>query len=591
MTVAALITTYRLTHPQEPRREDARHARWWVEHIGQLPLSKLTTELILRAVQQLEADGRSGSTVAFYLRFFRRVTAWGATVRYLPADPCAGIPLPQEPTPPMRVLTEEEETQLCQALGRPYSLWVRFAILTGLEQSEQFSLLWRSVDLHRGVIWLPQGASGTVAELSLPPDAITILRGLRQEYPTSTWVFPDPKNVTRPADPHNFYVSRWTRTIERVGLPPVAWKDLRHTCGVRLAQQGVPVLEIATCLRQRELRQAYRYRAWQPGERPTPPKAPPARATVFADLTAKDLQLLLARDLTRQPLTWGEACRCYAVSHLKDRPARDNFDRIYRQFFTPWATRPLAAISRKEVRLWYLGLAHTPAHANKALGCVRRVYNWASNLDVYDGLNPAVGIPKYSCPPRERFLSLEEVQRFMQALPQLPPKPRAFLLTLLLTGARRSEVRTMHWSDVEWSTRIWKKPTTKNGRAHHVPLPVQVVEALTLLPRTSAWIFPGEQGQPWSSGSVEKLWGLMRRRCNLEDVTLHDLRRTCASYLAMSGENLPTIQNVLNHRSLTPTSIYARLNTKAVDRALQAQADRLVQLVSPPALCVGTGTA
>ena len=74
--------------------------------------------------------------------------------------------------------------------------------------------------------------------------------------------------------------------------------------------------------------------------------------------------------------------------------------------------------------------------------------------------------------------------------------------------------------------------------------------------------------------SITKQWGLFRHRLNLDDVTLHDLRRTCASYLAIAGENLPTIQHVLNHRSLGPTAIYARLNTKAVDRALQRQADR-----------------
>lgn len=78
---------------------------------------------------------------------------------------------------------------------------------------------------------------------------------------------------------------------------------------------------------------------------------------------------------------------------------------------------------------------------------------------------------------------------------------------------------------------------------------------------------------------------------NLEDVTLHDLRRTCASYLAIANENLPTIQSVLNHRSLVQTSTYARLNTGAVDRALQAQADRLCNLMQavdvPTALTQG----
>jgi integrase len=81
---------------------------------------------------------------------------------------------------------------------------------------------------------------------------------------------------------------------------------------------------------------------------------------------------------------------------------------------------------------------------------------------------------------------------------------------------------------------------------------------------------------------VQKVWQLVRRRWNLQDVHIHDLRRTCASYLAIEGENLPTIQTVLNHRSLAHTSLYARLNTKATDRALQAQADRFCGMVQSP---------
>lgn len=37
MTVAELINTYRLKHRTERRREDVRHARWWVEQVGTLP--------------------------------------------------------------------------------------------------------------------------------------------------------------------------------------------------------------------------------------------------------------------------------------------------------------------------------------------------------------------------------------------------------------------------------------------------------------------------------------------------------------------------------------------------------------------------
>jgi integrase len=211
---------------------------------------------------------------------------------------------------------------------------------------------------------------------------------------------------------------------------------------------------------------------------------------------------------------------------------------------------------------------------------IRAVYNWDTMLDVYDGANPAIGRFRFTCPPRERFLTTEEARRFLEGIETLPPKPRAYLWTMLLTGARGIEIRSMRWNDIDWSTRLWTKAKTKNGKPQYLPLPPQVVTAIKELPRTSEWFFSDVRG-PWSADSAEKVWLLCRRRWNLGDVTLHDIRRTCASYLAISGENLPTIQNVLGHRSLSPTSIYAHLNTKAVDRALQAQADWFCSMLQP----------
>ena len=62
--------------------------------------------------------------------------------------------------PTLRVLTQEEEVKLCAALGAPWNLWVKFALLTGLKQSEQFSLCWRDVDLERLALLLPHPSTG-----------------------------------------------------------------------------------------------------------------------------------------------------------------------------------------------------------------------------------------------------------------------------------------------------------------------------------------------------------------------------------------------------------------------------------------------
>ena len=62
----------------------------------------------------------------------------------------------------------------------------------------------------------------------------------------------------------------------------------------------------------------------------------------------------------------------------------------------------------------------------------------------------------------------------------------------------------------------------------------------------------------------------------LTDVRIHDLRRTAASWLAINGANLPDIQSMLNHRSLSSTQVYARLSVAPVRLALDDQAERML---------------
>lgn len=575
MTVCEVIHAYRAA--DMPRqRDEARLTRWWVEQLGGSPASTLTTEQIQASLQS--ANHRSPWTNNFYLRFFRRVCAWGVRMAYLSSDPCTTIPLPKDRPVTLRVLTEEEERRLCEALGQPYALWVRFAILTGLEQSIQFSLKWQDVNLDRG--WC-QIAQPQPRKLPLSAEVVTMLRDLQRLQPSSTWVFQDLHRPDRPANIHSFYVRRWDTAIRRSGILRCAWKDLRHTCGVRLAKQGIAPAEIADRLGQRELRQCYYYRAWQQGTPYVPRQAGPKHGLVFPDLTSRQLKRLFTRDHAAVPLTFHEMCHLYAVHQLQQRPSRPQFDRIYRQSFQQWSDRRADSLMRKELRAWYASQVQAPGHANKALTFLRSAFNLAIDAELLTCPNPTLRIKRYANHPRERFMDLNETTRFLKGLTTLPPKPGAYLLVALLTGARKSEIRTMRWEDVDMQGRLWRKPTTKTGFSHVVPLPVQAIQALQRVPQAGPWIFPGIQGQAWSAAAVNSVWQAFRRQWDLKDIRLHDLRRTCASYLAMSGENLPTIQNVLNHRSLTPTSIYARLNTKAVDRALQTQADRICQLSQP----------
>jgi len=74
---------------------------------------------------------------------------------------------------------------------------------------------------------------------------------------------------------------------------------------------------------------------------------------------------------------------------------------------------------------------------------------------------------------------------------------------------------------------------------------------------------------------VKRQWRRIRKEAGLEDVRLHDLRRTVGSWLATSGASLPLIGKVLNHADASTTAIYARLAEDAARSALDQHAERI----------------
>lgn len=582
MLIETLLDVY-LAEPGLPDRhdDDPHYLTWWRDQLKGTSVDALSSRQIDAALQRLLEEGRSPGAVRHYLRPFRRACAWGVTVGHLTANPCSSSIIPKDQQATICALSREEEERLCEALGEPYAAWVRFAILTGLTQSEQFRLRWTDIKLERAILTLISAVTGSPAEIALTPETVTLLRGI-QVQSAGRWVFTDPRHPLRPADTHQFYTREWPRAIRKAGLDRCAWRDLRHTCGRRLAEAGWTTQSITGFLRHYGKRRVLVYQAWNP-ERAAATK-PVSRAAQRPDVSAslKALQEALLQDRGSRLLTFGEIAQFYAVNHLRDRPSRSNFDRMYEQFWTAWTDRPCTSITKREVTAWYLGLGQTPTHANKALTFLRALYNWSMRIGILEEIyNPAVRIDRYFRPSRERYLTESEIITLRAVLPDLPPRYEAYFLTLLYTGARLSEARFMKWKELETVStddpsrplHLWRKPRTKNGHSHTVPLPRQVVEAIHRLPRNQDHVFPGASGQPLSRAAVAAMWQMIRRRVRLDDVTIHDVRRTVGSYLSQRGENAQTVQQVLNHRSPQQTSVYTRMGSTTINRALQDQAN------------------
>lgn len=177
---------------------------------------------------------------------------------------------------------------------------------------------------------------------------------------------------------------------------------------------------------------------------------------------------------------------------------------------------------------------------------------------------------------RTRFLSKDECDRVLKvARISVWPKLHLLILAAITTGARRGELlalryRDLNLPDAKESSGIAIVERTKNGDARCLVLTPAVCAEIRRqgIGAADALLFPGKfrREQPYA---IEEAWRRALRLARIEGVRFHDLRHTCASYLAQSGASLLEIADVLGHRSLAMTKRYAHLTTQSKARLVQ----------------------
>lgn len=190
--------------------------------------------------------------------------------------------------------------------------------------------------------------------------------------------------------------------------------------------------------------------------------------------------------------------------------------------------------------------------------------------------NPALGIKLPASGRRHRYLSPEEVRRLGEVLNREAASETAataaiIIKLLILTGARRSEIEALKWSEVDFRFGMLRKETSKTG-AKIIPLARAALQILEEQRQWTAgnqqWVFPGAKGDGPFDG-LGKEWAKVRKLAGISDVRIHDLRHTFASFGAGGGVGLPLIGGILGHTQASTTQRYAHL----ADTPLRAAAN------------------
>jgi integrase len=222
------------------------------------------------------------------------------------------------------------------------------------------------------------------------------------------------------------------------------------------------------------------------------------------------------------------------------------------------AVRPHHLTQAREVLRQQVG----PATTNRYFTSLSAVCTVAQREWGWLATNPVHEITKLSEPRgRIRFLSEEERERLLaacqhSAVPHLLP----LVVLAMSTGARRGELLKLTWPDVDFSRQRLTFYHTKNRTPRSVPL---VHHALVVMQQWHTERGTAH-GRVFVSGgqadlNFSKAWTTALRRAGIQNFRFHDLRHTCASYLAMSGASLLEIADVLGHKTLQMVQRYAHL--------------------------------
>lgn len=195
--------------------------------------------------------------------------------------------------------------------------------------------------------------------------------------------------------------------------------------------------------------------------------------------------------------------------------------------------------------------------------------------------NPVRGVKRYADKKGETFLSAVELAKVGEALAAAEhsganPAAIAIIRLLAFTGARKSEITGLKWSEVDVARGYLRLDDSKTG-AKVIPIGAPACEVLERLPSIGAspYVFPAAKGDSHFQG-VEKVWRNVRAAAGFPNLRLHDLRHSFASVGLARGDALQMIGAILGHADVKTTSRYAHL----ADDPVKAAANGIAETVA-----------
>lgn len=286
-----------------------------------------------------------------------------------------------------------------------------------------------------------------------------------------------------------------------------------------------------------------------------------------------------------------------AAPQIRPTTAREYRRLIEKRIRPEFGARKVADIKPADVHEFHQRMASTPRQANQAAAVLSRLMalavrkGWRSD-------NPCRGaVERFRENTRDRFLTDEEFGRLGAALNAAeregtePAGVIRAIKLLALTGRRLSDILGLRWDWVDFQSGKLRLPHTKTG-PQDVVLGTGALALLKDAPRNGPWVVTGaDPTKPLNIYAMERAWQRIRNAAGIQDVRLHDLRRTHGTYGAQAGANAFLVRDILGHAHIAMASRYVgraenpvkALRNTIEERITRAMAGKSAEVVPLPA--------
>jgi len=199
----------------------------------------------------------------------------------------------------------------------------------------------------------------------------------------------------------------------------------------------------------------------------------------------------------------------------------------------------------------------------------RQIFNKAVLWGIYKGDNPIKGVKLPTLQnQRERFLSYEEADKLLDELKGTSKQLHDMALMSLHCGLRAGEIFNIRGQYLDFENGLINVADPKNKETRKAFMTAAVKEMLlSRKPDSPAGYVFKDTKHAGKINSVSAAFARAVKRLGLnsgitdsrQKITFHSLRHTFASWLALQGETILTIKDLLGHKTLAMTIRYAHL--------------------------------